>query len=187
MGIKNIIDENKQFEVARQYAILHSDYKFIKLILKDFSRRNVAGIHILEAYPYYDHKKRKEDFTFEIKGGATSFEVDNSMGGEFTYWILDDEWNRKLLASCYRGMYWVIEDPKINKEIKKMSDKIPSQLIGTPPHVLQMAEKISDIQRRLKVCSESEVPGLQEELKNLMESEIEKRTKTEVPVMEEEN
>lgn len=161
--------ENKQFEKARKYAMLHSNYTFIKLILKNYARRNVAGIHVLHATPYYNRQKRKEDFAFEVRGGNATFEPDESSGGEHVDYFLDDEHNRKFLASCYKAGYWIIEDKKIDRDIRKMAEKIPEDIVGTPPEIMKLAERISNLQKRLKVCSDDEASKIQSEISALQD------------------
>lgn len=186
MNLKAISEENKVFERARKYAILHSGYKFIKLILKDGSKRNCAGIHILNAYEYWNQKKRKNDFKFVVDGGAFRFSPDESMGGADTDWILDDEHNRRFLASHrYENAEtrpWDIENESIDKKIKDLRESFATDIIGTSRENIELAKKIKEIQQELVVCSNEEAPQLRKKLQQIVEDAMQAQE----PLQEEE-
>lgn len=175
MNAGRMISDNRRYEKARQYAILNSGYKFIKVILKDISKKNVTGIYVLDAISSYSHKEKREVFSFIEKGGHANFVESDELGGGYVDWFLDDAGghNRRFLASHYYGDYFQIADDKIDKEIKNLADEMKSEMVGTPSAILKLADKMGKIQQKLKVCvSEDEAVKLRKELNEVIAEEI---------------
>jgi hypothetical protein len=121
--------EEQMREIARKNAIRRSGYKFITLVLRDFSKRGVCGIEEAVATGSIDSRTGQETYSISIRGGAMRFEWSAEHGGEPAYQLLDSPHNRAFLASHYAGQHWTIEDPAVEAEIKKQYEDMASQSI----------------------------------------------------------
>ncbi|HUX56361.1 MAG TPA: hypothetical protein VMV77_05275 [Bacteroidales bacterium] len=167
MSARQISDDNKAYEEAIQYARLHSDYDFIVLILKDKVARNMAGINILSVTEGVG-KDGNIEYKFDVKGGSCRFYSSKNYGGMEIYEMLDDDHNRKFLASMFfggsMGAYWTIENPVIRKEIREMANKITEDAIGVSQRALKISEKIKELNIKMQGCTNNELDGYRKQL-----------------------
>lgn len=189
MNLKEISQDNEEYDTARQYAILHSDYEFARLILKDYAKRQLGGIYELKAVQYWNQKERREDFAFSVEGGACDFRKNKAAGGVYEYYMVigggkkeEQEGfnhNKRLLASHrYEDpgtRPWQIHDKEIDKEIQKIRESMEITVLGTSRQNIEFAKKLDALQKKMAICSDEEAPVLRNEINELLKREMESK------------
>ncbi len=115
----------------RRQAILRSGHKFITLLLRSRAFSGVSGVHVCNAIPFFDESNGgKLEYTIEVIGGAAEFRRDIMRGGEEVCHLLDNEHNRRFLASHYgtQPTPWVIEDKAVEAEIVKLHKEMAKRV-----------------------------------------------------------
>jgi len=170
------IDRDQElFESAREYAKYHcvdkngKPFKFATLILQNHSYKRIAGIETMNPIQHYDTIKRKETFQIQIVGGELNFTKSNERGGALSDKILLSSWNKRFLASHYGQGIFEIEEKDVDREIKKLRDKMIKELvIKDTPERAEILEKIKVVGKKLNFCNLDQAPALRQEYNELV-------------------
>ena len=174
LNVNAISEENRQIAIARKAAIMSNrDYKFVPLCLNNPSRRQVAGIHVIEATPYYDKLKRRNAWSFQVIGGAADFQEDINFGSRDTYFMFIDDWNMRFLASCYDQGLWDIMDIDVENEVIEIRNanytNMVNPYVGTSKVIdPELQRRLKTVKAELETCSADKVEGLRSELLALL-------------------
>ncbi|MCP4651141.1 MAG: hypothetical protein GY853_13830 [PVC group bacterium] len=117
-------EADAKFE-KRQKTAIRRKRKHVKLILAPHqsAMKRIAGIESLNAFERYDRKSSQNTWEFtETGAGQIRWEIDENE--EYSTWILYSENNKMFLASHYLANMWIIDDPVIDREIKKLHEKM---------------------------------------------------------------
>lgn len=163
--------EQREFEAKKKMAMLNSGHKHILLILKNEGRINLAGIDVLIATPTSDLSARKQTFKFRIDGGGARFEIDDNLGGEYAFHMLDTKRNRRLLATHLPGNYWRIDDKEIEKEIKKLRKTMATENVTQeqPSEFMEKIKKMEQLYSDLQVADDRDIPTIQLKMTKISE------------------
>jgi hypothetical protein len=190
--------EQMQKEMLRRAAIQQSGYAFIVLDLLSYSHSRISGVEELMAFP----TEKKGKYTFQVVTRQIMFEEDINRGGALTYYMLDTEWNRKILASHLNegyfdivqvisgrekllDLYTVIQELAELKQ-KQISETIKSNAGKTIPKLVPETNKmdismlsVEDIEKILakKKMAQGVPPGAHEEIVDLNEPTSEEPVK----------
>ena len=171
MSLGRIDAEQEEFTLLRQAAIENSGHEFISLRLKDNRYRNVAGIMEMNATPYTEGMEEK--WHFQLIGGCAHFQRDKSRGGGFYDKWVKVEHNMKFLASHWDedplNRYWEIEDKNIEKEVIKIYRQMAKVARTVPLEIVQLKDKIKDIDNQLLICDKVQEPLLRQRKQELLE------------------
>lgn len=136
----NLSQQEKDYEKKRNAAIKRK-FKHIKLILGPDTnpRKRIAGIEGINGWSTFDRKKNRQVWEFDVtQGGEIKFDIDENE--EYTAWVFLSDFNKRFLASHYPLNMWEIENPKIDAEIKIISEKMAKGIVTEKPKSKTLAE-----------------------------------------------
>ncbi len=120
----NLQQQEQDYEKKRNAAIKRK-YKHIKLILSSgiSTNKRIAGVEGVNASQIFDRKLNRREWVFDItQGGEIKFDIDENE--EYAAWVFTSDFNKRFLASHYPLGLWEIENPKIDDEIRKLSEEM---------------------------------------------------------------
>lgn len=113
--------DQMEYEDERKQEIIN--YKeHVRLILHKgvSTNKRIAGIEVINAWQESVRKQLEWVFSPEPIGGQIQFEKEGDR--KWAAWVLYSHFNKRFLASHYQVRIWEFEDPKVDAEIKKISD-----------------------------------------------------------------
>ena len=167
----NLQQQEQDYEKKRNAAIKRK-YKHIKLILGPgiSPRKRIAGVEGVNAWQIFDRKSNRREWEFDItQGGEIKFDIDENE--EYVAWVFSSDFNKRFLGSHYPLGLWEIENPKIDAEIRKLSEEmakgIKKEDTGKSPTLIEIEQLSAQIYSG--EFSEPEEVRAQARLKKLIE------------------
>lgn len=174
-----ITDEELAQRMENLREARRAKFKFIKIKLDESNfptpgqtEVSVNGVKDVKMFPAGLGKDRRPTYTAVVRGGPLVFHYkrtnDPDTDGMFAYMLDDDEkgiyatkgYNRDFLASHYSTGWFIIEDPKVQKDVEARYRKMKAAVAVAEKERIKkkeisvnaLLEKKKEIEKQLKLA-----------------------------------